>query len=181
MKTKKQPAGAGTEKAESAEAKTGAAAETAPEETVSDAENEKALEIDRLKKELLYQAAEVENFKRRTENRYREMLRFASEPLVRDLLQVVDNLERATGHAMEAHEALGEGLGHILAHFRAILGNHEVAEIEALGAKFDPNLHEAIAMVPGEEDGKIIAVQEKGYTYRGKLLRPPKVIVSRAG
>lgn len=179
MKTKKQQAHAGTVKTEpetgtgTTEQETGLGEESAPE-------SEKDLEIGRLKKELLYQAAEIENFKRRTENRYRDMLRYASEPLLRDLLTVVDNLERATLHAVEAHPSLGEGLGHILAHFKTILANHEVEEIEALGVKFDPNLHEAMAQVPGEEDGKIIAVQESGYTYRGKLIRPPKVIVSRA-
>ena len=136
--------------------------------------------IEELKRELLYQAAELENFKRRTENRYRDMIRAAPEPLVRDLLPVVDNLERALTHTEDAGGALAEGIGHILSHLKSVLLNHGVEEVEAEGKKFDPNFHEALAQMPGPEDGMVLSVHEKGYLYKGKLLRPAKVIVSRA-
>lgn len=132
-----------------------------------------------LQKELLYQAAEVENFKRRTEKRYADALKFAAEPLIRDLLPVVDNLERALEHAGNSSESVAEGLGHILAQLRSALSRHGVEEIGAEGAKFDPNFHEALAQVPGEKDGMVASVHEKGYTIHQKLLRPSKVLVTR--
>lgn len=139
---------------------------------------ERVEEAEKLKKELLYQTAEVENFKRRTENRYRDMLKYATEPLVRDLLPAIDNLERALSHSSES-SALTEGLGHVLIQFREVLAKNGVVEIMADGEKFDPNFHEAIAQAPGPEDGKVIMVQEKGYTIHGKLLRPARVVVSK--
>lgn len=135
--------------------------------------------IEGLKKELLYQAAEVENFKRRTEKRYADALKYATEPLLKDLLSVLDNLERAAQHVGDAPEAVTEGLLHIADQLRNTIVRHGVVEIEAEGAKFDPNLHEALAMVPGAEDNLVMMVQEKGYTIHGKLLRPAKVLVSK--
>jgi len=141
--------------------------------------DERDAAIENLNKELLYQAAEVENFKRRTEKRYADALKFACEPFARDLVGVVDNLERALDHAVAENAAISEGLGHILTQLRATLVRHGVEEIAAEGVKFDPNFHEALAMVPGDADGLVVSVHEKGYTIHGKLLRPSKVIVSR--
>lgn len=134
-------------------------------------------EVGKLKNALLYERAELDNFKKRTEKRYQESLRTASEAVVRDIIPVLDNLERALEHAAGA-EAMAEGLSHIIEQLKVALGRHGVEEIPALGEKFDPNLHEALAQIPGEEAGIVLAVHEKGYTLGGKLLRPSKVLVS---
>lgn len=145
-------------------------------ETANDGRDAKIAE---LQKELLYQTAEVENFKRRTEKRYADALKFACEPLIRDILPVIDNLERALEHAGNSSESVAEGLGHILTQLRSVLVRHGVEEIAAQGVKFDPNFHEALAQVPAETEGMVHSVHEKGYTIHQKLLRPSKVLVTR--
>ena len=149
-----------------------------PEELLA----ERAAQIAQLASELLYQQAELDNFKKRTEKRYQDMLRFATDPLVRDLLAVVDNLERALTHADEGDANVAgivEGLGHILGQLGETLVKHGVETIEPEGKKFDPNLHEAMGQIAGEEAGMVAMVLEKGYALHSRLLRPAKVMVSR--
>lgn len=140
-------------------------------------------ELAELKKELLYQRAEFDNFRKRTEKRYREALEYATEPLVKDLLPVLDDLERALEHAAEAGaEALPsllEGLGHVAAKMQDALGRHGVEGVATDGARFDPNFHEALLQVPGEEDNQVAQVLQKGYLLKGRLLRPARVAVSK--
>lgn len=144
---------------------------------------EKDGQIDQLRAELLYQRAELENFKKRTERRYAEALEYAGEGLWKDLLPVLDNLERALLHAREggaeSFEALIEGLGHVTEQFRAVLSRHGVEPVASEGARFDPAVHDALAQVPGEEDGRVAQTYEKGYTLKGRLLRPAKVTVTK--
>jgi molecular chaperone GrpE len=144
---------------------------------------EKNPEIADLQKELLYQRAEFENFRKRTEKRYREALQFATEPFAKDLLPVLDNLERALAHASDAREdalqALTDGLTHVLTQFRQVLRDHGVEDVPALGERFDPNVHESLAFMPGEADNLVAQVFENGYLIKGRLLRPAKVAVSK--
>lgn len=144
---------------------------------------EKNAQIAALQQELLYLRAEFENFRKRTEKRYRDALDFATEPMAKELLAVVDNLDRALAHAKDAGsgslEALTEGVGHVLTQLTAVLGNHGVFEVPALGEKFDPNVHESLAQVPGEEDNRVVEVYQKGYLLKGRLLRPAKVVISK--
>ena len=140
-------------------------------------------EMEEMKKELLYQRAELENFKRRTRERFDDSVRYAAEKVVNDLLPVLDNLERALEHSTEAEaetaEALAEGVGHTVTQFKEALAAHGVEVIEAMGETFDPNIHEALAQMPGDADNVVMAVHEKGYKLNGKLLRPARVVVSR--
>ncbi len=144
---------------------------------------EKDAELDQLRAELLYQRAELENFKRRTEKRYGEALEYAAEALLKDLLPGLDNLERALAHAREggpgSFDALLEGLDHVLVSFREALGRHGVAPVVSDGARFDPAVHDALAQVAGEEDGWVGETYEKGYLLKGRLLRPAKVTVTK--
>jgi molecular chaperone GrpE len=144
---------------------------------------EKDAQLDQLRAELLYQRAELENFKKRTERRYGEALEYAAEGLLKDLLPVLDNLERASAHAREGgpggFDALVQGLDHVLVHFREALGRHGVAPVPSEGARFDPAVHDALAQVAGEEDGRVAETHEKGYTLKGRLLRPAKVTVTK--
>ncbi len=91
--------------------------------------------------------AEVENFKKRMLREKAEALLFASEPLVRDLLPVVDNLERAVEHADGNGQSVIEGVRLVLKSLLDILERHGVKRIEAVGEQFDPARHEAMAQV----------------------------------
>ncbi len=163
------------------------AANTASEEPAQGALAEelakKDAEIADLKNQILYLRADFENTKKRIEKRYRESLEFAAEPLLKDLLSVLDNLEKGVEHAKEAGpdalSALVEGLELVVSQFRNVLMRHGVEDIAADGEKFDPHVHESMVHLPGEEENKVAAVFEKGYLLKGRLLRPAKVAVSK--
>ena len=144
---------------------------------------EQEAEVRTLREELLYAHAELENFKKRTEKRYREMLDYATEPLLKALMPVLDNLERASSHAQEGgaegFATLLEGLDHVLTLFGETLVRHGAEPVPTEGAKFDPAVHEALAQVPGETDGMVADVYEKGYRFKARLLRPAKVTVTK--
>jgi molecular chaperone GrpE len=154
-------------------------AEPGPEQLLA----EKEAEARQLREQLLYAHAELENFKKRTEKRYREMLDYAAEPLLKDLMPVLDNLERASAHAHEeggeGFAALLEGLDHVLSQFGEVLSRHGAEPVSTAGARFDPAVHEAMAQVPGEADGMVADVYEKGYRFKARLLRPAKVTVTK--
>lgn len=155
----------------------------AGESIFGDAVADKDAQIAALRQELLYLRAEFENFRKRTEKRYRDALDFATEPMAKDLLSVVDNLDRALAHAKDAGsgslDALTDGVGHVLAQLQQVLGSHGVVEVPAQSEKFDPNVHESLAQIPGEEDNRVVEVYEKGYLLKGRLLRPAKVVISK--
>jgi molecular chaperone GrpE len=144
---------------------------------------ERDVQVADLQNKILYLHADLENFKKRTEKRYREALEFASEPLLRELLPVLDNLERAVSHGREngpaGFDALLEGLGNVIQQFTDVLRRHGAEPVSAKGEKFDPAVHEALAHVPGDEDGRVRDVYEKGFTLKGRLLRPAKVTVTK--
>ena len=167
-----------------AAAQTGADAASGPgPEELQRLLEQREAELAEAKNRYLYLAAELENYKKRAERRLRESLDFASEPLLKDLLPVLDNLERAVSHAREAgpeaHEALVEGLGHVIQQFHDVLARHGVEPVPGEGERFDPNVHEAMTQVPGEQDGLVHEVYEKGYRLKGRLLRPAKVAVTK--
>jgi molecular chaperone GrpE len=143
----------------------------------------KDAEIADLKNQLLYQRAELDNFRKRTEKRYREALEYASEPLLKDLLPILDDLERAVAHAGEAGpeglSALLEGLDQVAAKLHDVLGRHGVEAMAPHGERFDPNVHESLCQMPGEEDNRVAQVFQKGYLLKGRLLRPARVAVSK--
>lgn len=144
---------------------------------------QKDAQLATVQQELLYQRAEFENFRKRTEKRYRDALDFATEPFTKELLPVVDNLDRAVAHARDAGpqslDALVEGVGHVLSQLKQVLTNHGVCEVPAQGEKFDPNVHESLAQLPGDADNLVLEVYEKGYLLKGRLLRPAKVVISK--
>jgi molecular chaperone GrpE len=178
------PREAGTGRAEAPEPEPLEAEATQGETVTLDAIlAEKDAQIDQLRSDVLYQRAELENFKKRTEKRYREALEYATEGLLKDLLPVLDNLERALEHGKQGGpEGLGallEGLGHVIAQFQEVLGRHGAEAVASHGARFDPAVHDAVAQVPGPEDGMVAATYEKGYLLKGRLLRPAKVTVTK--
>jgi molecular chaperone GrpE len=131
----------------------------------------------------LREKAELENFKRRTQREKAEALRFANETLIRDLLSVVDNLERAVEHAQGGGDGqpLVEGVKLVLRTFLDVLEKHGVSQVEAQGEAFDPTRHEALAQVESSAYPPNTVVEEhhKGYFLHDRLLRPALVTVAK--
>lgn len=131
----------------------------------------------------LRQVAELENFKKRTARERGEAIRYANENLMRDLLPVLDNLERAVDHAKggENGKPLVEGVEMVLKSFLDVLSKHGVTQISAQGESFDPERHEAIAQVESEahEPNTVIEEHHKGYYLLDRLLRPSLVSVAK--
>jgi molecular chaperone GrpE len=126
--------------------------------------------------------AELENFRKRTMRTMDEERRYASLPLLRDLLPVVDNLQRAIT-AAEMHEnasGLLAGVKMVADQLTAILQRHHCEPIAAEGAAFDPHLHEAIAQHPSAEHlpGHVCLVAQVGYQLHDRVVRPAQVIVA---
>lgn len=130
------------------------------------------------------QVAETENFKKRNARERDDAIRFANEMLLKDLLPVIDNLERAISHAAsgENGKPLVEGVEMVLKGFLDVLGKSGVRPIEAIGHPFDPSKHEAITQVFSEVHEPNVVVEElhKGYMLRDRLLRAALVSVAKA-
>ncbi|MHC1626207.1 MAG: nucleotide exchange factor GrpE [Methanoculleaceae archaeon] len=122
-------------------------------------------------------AADFENYRRRNEKEREEVRKYAIERLALDLLEVVDNLERAK-NAEES--SLREGLSQIQKLFEQILNRHSITPIEAYNQPFDPSCHEAIACIPSDaEEGIVIEEVVRGYRLNDRILRCAKVVVSK--
>lgn len=126
--------------------------------------------------------ADFANYKRRNEHERAESAHFANANLISALLPVVDDLERALEVAAADSSAATwvEGVQLIYRKLRSVLEDHGLTEIEAEGKEFDPNLHEAVMCVEGE-DGIVCEEIQKGYTIRDRLLRPSMVKVGKEG
>lgn len=130
--------------------------------------------------------ADFTNFRKRAAKERQEAVLFGSQNLFKDLLSVVDNLDRAIGHAQENNGGdLGSFLQGVELVRRELLGvfeKHHVTEIEAMGCVFDPALHEAMAQVEVDSapPNSVVEVLEKGYQLRDRLVRPSRVVVAKA-
>jgi molecular chaperone GrpE len=127
--------------------------------------------------------AESENFKKRLQREKEEQTRYANEALMRDLLSVIDNLERALDHSRAEAEQGGlvEGLNMTLKGFSDTLSRFACSPVEAMGKPFDPNFHEAVSQEETAEHKENTVVRElqKGYMLKDRLLRPAMVVVSK--
>ena len=132
-------------------------------------------------------AAEFENFKRRSLKERQDLLNFATESLVKELLATIDNLERALGHVRQEEdldkENLLEGVDLTFRSLMQTLEKSGVRVVEAEGQEFDPKVHEAIRQVPSDEHppGTVVEVYQKGYVMKNRLLRPALVGVAGPG
>ncbi len=128
----------------------------------------------------LYLYADFENFKKRASKERLDAAKYGWEPLARDLLSTMDNLERALEHMPPGTDrTLAEGLSMILQQFKQALQKQGVQSIESLKKEFDPNLHEAVSQEPSElPAGTVVREHTRGYTFHGRLLRPARVAVS---
>ncbi len=131
----------------------------------------------------LRQVAELENFKKRAVREKGEALRYANENLIKDLLPILDNLERAVDHAKGGSDGkpLVEGVEMVLKAFLDALNKHGVTQISAKGQPFDPERHEAIAQVESAEcePNRVVEEHHKGYYLLDRLLRPSLVSVAK--
>ena len=128
-------------------------------------------------------AAELENYRKRSSKEHLEAIKYGQERLLKDIVPLVDDLERASVQACNGDniEAFRKGLKLIQEQLLSCLQRHGVEMIECVGMDFDPNLHEAMLQVESEEheDNKVIDEFEKGYLLHGRLLRPARVSVSK--
>lgn len=121
--------------------------------------------------------ADFDNYRKRTARENEEFRKFACSSIVSDLLTIVDDLDRALDHAGEETEFV-KGIRGVRTNFMKVLESNGLKEIPADGA-FDPNYHEALCAVDGEEDDRIAEVFQKGYTLNDKVIRFSKVKVTR--
>lgn len=142
-------------------------------------------EITDLKEQALRAQAEVQNARRRSEQDVEKARKFALEKFVNELLPVADNLERAIAAGDpedEAQKAVLEGVS--LTHKSLVdtLKKFQVESIDPEGEPFDPQLHQAMSMVPSPdvEPNTVLNVFQKGYSLNGRLVRPAMVVVSTA-
>jgi molecular chaperone GrpE len=152
--------------------------EIATEEKINQLETE----IAELKDRLLRKAAEFENYKRRTENDQLNLITYAAESFIQKLLPVIDDFERSLSHIDDAQEidAIKKGLNLIYSKFIKVLEDQGVKKIDAIGKPFDVDYHEALMQKPDDtvEPHTVVEEIEKGYTYKDKVIRHSKVIVS---
>jgi molecular chaperone GrpE len=127
--------------------------------------------------------ADFQNFRKRTEKEKTEIYSYANEKFATDLLEVLDNFERAIGQDVTegADEKFIKGMEMIRTQLVNVLKRNDVEEIPALGEEFDPNVHHAVLMEPSEdyESGKVTDVMQKGYKLRDKVIRPSMVKVAQ--
>ena len=164
-----------------------AAAEEAPQEEQAEEQDplEKAqAELAEMKNQLLYKAAEFENYRKRTLKERAELILNGGEKVITAILPVLDDMERAiaNGSKTEDPQVLREGMELIYQKFVKTLESQGVSKIDTKDADFDTDLHEAVAMVPGMGDdkkGKVIDCLQEGYKLNDKVIRHAKVAVGQ--
>jgi len=131
---------------------------------------------------LLRTLADFDNYKKRNARQVEDTIRTAVDSLLLELVEIVDNFERALEHAGgDGNDAIHRGTKLIYSQMRDLLGRYDVKPIEALGKPFDPNLHDAMMQVDSDEydDGIVAVVLSRGYMRGNRVLRHSKVGVSR--
>ena len=158
-----------TPAAEEPEKGTEEVAEATPEQKFED-----------LQQQFLLLSADFQNYKRRTEKEKADIYAFANEKIFVQLLDVIDNFERATESTEAEQGKFAEGMQLILKQLQDILLKNGVEEIQSLNEAFDPNFHNAVMTesVEGVEAGKVTKVFQKGYMLNKKVIRPAMVAVS---
>lgn len=162
------------------------------ESSTVESQEEELSEVELLKQQLseasdrwLRSQAELENVRRRARRDVEEQLKFAIKPFATDLLEIVENLDRAmeaggSGEAADGQmEGLMSGVKMVALQFSEVLKKHGCLRIDSTGQVFDPNIHEAVQMVPNEAaNGTIVQELRSGYKLHDRVIRPAQVIIS---
>ena len=178
---------------EEAEVQEEAAAQAEPAEEAAEpeekaAEPEKGTEedprdkkIEELNAKYMRLMADFQNQKKRFDKEKADIHQYANEKIVKNLLEVLDNFERALDATKDADPSLHEGMELIFKQLMAALEKAGVAEIKALGEEFDPNFHNAVMMEETDEyeSNKVSEVMQKGYTLNSRVIRPSMVKVAQ--
>jgi len=125
--------------------------------------------------------ADYQNFKKRTEKEKSDIYAFANEKIARELLEVIDNFERAMDHTADSSDKnLVSGMTAIFKQLKGVLEKNGIAELLADGQEFDPSLHHAVSTENTEDfqSGHVVETLQKGYTLKGKVIRPAMVKVA---
>ncbi len=125
-------------------------------------------------------AADFQNFKKRVEKEKSDIYAYANEKIAVELLNVIDNFERALDHASDGNESYAEGMSKIFKQLSGVLEKSGVKEIQSAGEPFDPNFHHAVMTESSSEyeSGTVTSVLQKGYTLNGKVIRAAMVKVA---
>jgi molecular chaperone GrpE len=177
----KQPTAEKEEKKEEKEEKK---ATLTPEQQLEKQLAEVKSELDDYKDKYLRLAAEFDNFRRRTNKEKADLILNGSAKSINSFLPVLDDLERALANMEKTDDlkAVTEGINLIYTKFVQILNQNGVKEIETIGKELDTDYHEAIALIPVEDEekkGKIIDCTQKGYTLNDKVIRHAKVVIGK--
>ena len=158
--------------------------ETAPKDPEPDPIEVAREEAKRIREQMLRIAADFENFRKRARRESEDAARRAREDILRELLPVFDNLERAVSHAEQSTEpgAVASGVKIVLKQFHDTIGKLGVARVTSLGEPFDPNFHEAIQQMESADQpaGTVVAEVLPGYRWGDRLLRAAMVVVAKA-
>jgi molecular chaperone GrpE len=158
---------------------TGGSEESSPEVALATAEQELAKHRDAL----LRMQAEMENLRKRLQREVDKSRKFALERIMKDLLQVRDSLDRGLEAAGESAtvESLREGQQLTLKMLAKVMQDHGLEVVDPLGQVFDPELHEAVTVMPSAEaaENTVLEVLQKGFRLHDRLVRPAMVVVSR--
>ena len=156
--------------------------ELAPEGPVSEhGEEDIARELFEARQQVLRAQADFENYRKRVRRERDEERQFANQPLIMDLLSVVDNLQRALDAGGQASsDGLSEGVRMVAAQIKDVLRQHNCEQIPALGQPFDPHLHEAVGQQPAGDKppGTVLVEVQGGWKLHDRVIRPAHVIVA---
>ena len=153
--------------------------ELTPEEKIAELEKQ----VEELKNQQLYKVAEFDNFRKRVMQEKADLIKNGGSKVITTLLPIIDDLERAQQNMdkYEDVEAVKEGLNLIIDKFFKLMAQEGLKKMDVVGQPFDSDLHEAIAMVPGQPDdqrGKVMDCMMAGYTLNDKVIRYAKVAVA---
>jgi len=152
------------------------------EQSKDDKVAELTAQLEEMKDKYLRLTAEFDNYRKRTLKEKADLLKYSSEEVLKDLLPVIDDFDRALKAIETANDinAVRDGIALIVNKFNDFLKAKGVKEIEAIGKDLDTDLHEAITKIPVQEEaqkGKIVDVIQKGYMLHDKVMRFSKVVV----
>ena len=141
-------------------------------------------ELNELRDKYLRNVAEFDNFRKRSNKEKYELIRTAGKEVITDLLEVLDDLDRAENQleSSEDTDQIKEGITLVFAKLRSKLSARGLKEMDAINEDFDADLHEAITEIPAGKDelkGKVLDVVQKGYYLNDSIIRHAKVIVGK--